>query len=124
APGDLPSSPPRRSPVLALEPFVDPIYILPYDNRSWFAPRVGDWYSSRGAKGQKPEGDLAKSLELFDQLKATTDQAKQTELGRQIVKLESDNAWTIGTVGAIPSNTVVKNNFRNVPETAVTDWIF
>ena len=61
---------------------------------------------------------------MFDQLKATTDQAKQTELGKQIVKLESDNAWTIGTVGAIPSIAVVKNNFRNVPETAVTDWIF
>jgi peptide/nickel transport system substrate-binding protein len=108
----------------ALEPFVDPIYVLPYDNRSWFAPLVGDWYSSRGQKGQKPEGDLAKSLELFDQLKATTDQAKQIELGKQIVKLEADNVWSIGTVGAIPSILVVKNNFRNVPENAVTDWIF
>ena len=110
----------------ALEPFVDPIYMLPYDNRSWFAPRVGDWYSSRGQnpKGQKPEGDLAKALDLFDQLKATTDPAKQVELGKQIVKLEADNLWTIGTVGAVPSFVVVKNNFRNVPENAVTDWIF
>jgi peptide/nickel transport system substrate-binding protein len=30
----------------------------------------------------------------------------------------------IGTVGAIPSIAVVKNNFRNVPENASTDWIF
>jgi peptide/nickel transport system substrate-binding protein len=108
----------------SLEPFVDPIYVLPYDNRSWFAPQIGDWYSTRGQKGQKPEGDLAKSLELFDQFKATTDQAKQIELGKQIVKLEADNLWSIGTVGAVPSILVVKNNFRNVPENAVTDWIF
>lgn len=107
-----------------LEPFVDPIYVLPYDNRSWFAPLVGDWYSSRGQKGQKPEGEFARSLELFDQFKATTDQARQIELGKQIVKLEADNLWTIGTVGALPSIVVVKNNFRNVPENAVTDWIF
>jgi peptide/nickel transport system substrate-binding protein len=61
---------------------------------------------------------------LFDQLKATTDPAKQVELGKQIIKLESDNLWAIGTVGAVPSIAVVKNNFRNVPENAVTDWIF
>jgi peptide/nickel transport system substrate-binding protein len=108
----------------ALEPFVDPIYLLPYDNRSWFAPKVGDWYSSRGQKGEKPEGDMARALELFDQLKATTDSAKQIELGKRIVKLEADNLWTIGTVGAVPSIAVVKNGFRNVPEAAVTDWIF
>ena len=29
-----------------------------------------------------------------------------------------------GTVGAVPSITVVKNTFRNVPEQAVTDWIY
>jgi peptide/nickel transport system substrate-binding protein len=108
----------------ALEPFVDPIYVLPYDNRSWFAPKVGDWYSSRGARGERPEGELAKAIEVFDQLKATTDPAKQVELGKQLVKLNADNLWTIGTVGAVPSIAIVKNNFRNVPEQAVTDWIF
>jgi len=108
----------------ALEPFVDPIYLLPYDNRSWFAPKIGDWYSSRGAKGEKPSGDMATALEQFDQLKSSTDAAKQVELGKQIVKLNADNLWTMGTVGAVPSIAVVKNNFRNVPEQAVTDWIY
>jgi peptide/nickel transport system substrate-binding protein len=108
----------------ALEPFVDPIYLLPYDNRSWMAPKVGDWYSTRGAKGEKPEGDMAKALEMFDQLKASTDNQKQIDLGKQIVKLNTDSLWTLGTVGAVPSIVVVKNNFRNVPEQAVTDWIY
>ena len=80
---------------------MDPIYILPYDNRSWFAPRVGDWYSSRRQEGPEPREESGKALELFDQFKATTDPAKQVELGKQIVKLESDNLWTIGTVGAV-----------------------
>jgi peptide/nickel transport system substrate-binding protein len=107
-----------------IEPFVDPIYLLPFDNRSWFAPKLGDWYSSRGQKGERPEGTLAKAQELFDQFRATTDPARQIEIGKQIVKLEADNLWVIGTVGAVPSIVVVKNNFRNVPENAVTDWIF
>ena len=108
----------------AIQPFVDPIYVLPYDNRSWFAPKIGDWYSSRGAKGQKPEGDFAQALELFDQLKSTPDQAKQVELGKQIARIGVDQMWVISTVGVVPSIVVVKNNFRNVPEQAVTDWIF
>ncbi|MCC6176039.1 MAG: ABC transporter substrate-binding protein [Chloroflexi bacterium] len=107
-----------------IEPFVDPIYVFPFDNRSWMAPLYGTWFSSGGQKGEKPEGDLGKAQELFNQFKATTDPAKQIELGKQIIKLESDNLWVIGTVGAVPSIVVVKNNFRNVPENAVTDWIF
>jgi len=107
-----------------LEPFVDPIYVLPYDNRSWMAPLYGDWFSSGGKKGEKPEGEFAKVYDLYAQFKGTVDPSKQIELGKQIIKLAADNLWVIGTVGVIPSIPVVKNNFRNVPEQAVTDWIF
>ena len=33
------------------------------------------------------------------------------------------NLWNIGTVGVLPHVGVVKNNFRNVPEEAVSDWL-
>jgi peptide/nickel transport system substrate-binding protein len=107
-----------------LEPFVDPVYVFPYDERSWMAPAWGLWYKSGGQKGEKPEGDVAKAHELFGQFRSTVDPAKQIEIGKQIMKLGSENIWVIGTVGAVPSIAVVKNNFRNVPEQAQTDWIF
>ncbi len=107
-----------------LEPFVDPVYVFPYDERSWMAPAWGLWFKSGGQRGEKPEGDVAKAHELFNQFRSTVDPVKQIEIGKQIVKLESENLWVIGTVGAVPSIAVVKNNFRNVPEEAVTDWIF
>lgn len=108
----------------AIEPFVDPIYLLPYDNRSWFAPSYGTWYQSGGVKGEKPEGPMMDAIKLYDQFKGTVDPAKQVEIGKQIARLSHENLWVIGTVGAIPSIEVVKNNFRNVPENAVTDWIY
>jgi len=46
------------------------------------------------------------------------------EIGKQIIQQSAQNLWVIGTVGVIPSIAVVKNNFRNVPESAVSDWIF
>jgi peptide/nickel transport system substrate-binding protein len=107
-----------------LEPFVDPIYVFPYDERSWMAPAWGTWYKSGGQKGEKPEGDVIKAHELFGQFRSTVDPAKQIEIGKQLVKLSAENLWVIGTVGVLPVIPVVKNNFRNVPEQAVTDWIF
>jgi peptide/nickel transport system substrate-binding protein len=107
-----------------LEPFVDPIYLFPYDERSWMAPAYGTWFSTGGLKGEKPEGPLAQAQELFNQFKATIDGATQITLGKQIVKLAHENLWTIETVGAIPSIPIVKNTIGNVPDQAVTDWIF
>ncbi len=107
-----------------LEPFVDPIYLFPYDERSWMAPAYGTWFSTGGKQGEKPEGPLGQAQELFNQFKATIDPSKQIDLGKQIVKLAHENLWTIETVGALPSIPVIKNSFMNVPDKAVTDWIF
>jgi peptide/nickel transport system substrate-binding protein len=88
------------------------------------APAYGTWFSTGGLKGEKPEGPLAQAQELFNQFKATIDGATQITLGKQIVKLAHENLWTIETVGAIPSIPIVKNTIGNVPDQAVTDWIF
>jgi peptide/nickel transport system substrate-binding protein len=108
----------------ALEPFVDPIYLFPYDERSWMAPQYGIWYSTQGAKGEKPEGPMADAQKLFDQFKATIDTARQVDLGKQISQLAHKNLWTIETVGALPSIPVIKNSMANIPDMAVTDWIY
>jgi peptide/nickel transport system substrate-binding protein len=108
----------------AIEPFVDPIYIIPYANRSWFAPAYGTWYETGGAKGEKPEGDYAKAIDLYEQFKHEVDPQKQIDLGKQMVKLAADNLWMIGLTGAADTIIVVKNNFRNVPEKAISDWIY
>jgi len=107
-----------------LEPFVDPIYIFPFDERSWMAPAFGTYYKTAGAKGTKPTGKLAEAQALFDQFKATIDPAKQLEIGKQLVKMSVEEVWTLQTVGMTPVPTVVKNNFRNVPEKYTADWIF
>jgi peptide/nickel transport system substrate-binding protein len=107
-----------------LEPFVDPIYLLPFDNRSWWAPQWGVWYYEAGAAGEEPPEDIRAAQLLFDEFKATVDPERQIEIGKQIVQMHAENVWMIGGVGMQPSIVVVKNNFRNVPEEAVTDWIF
>ena len=106
-----------------LEPFVDPIYLFPFDERSWMAPAFGTYYKTHGAKGEKPAGPLAEMQKLFDQYKATIDRGRQVTIGKQLVQMAVDDVTTISTVGLVPVPLIVKNNFRNVPDHYTQDWI-
>lgn len=107
-----------------LEPFVDPIYLFPFDERSWMAPAFGIYYKTGGAKGEKATGKLSEAQQLFEQFRTTVDRTKQIEIGKQIVRMAAEEATTISTVGLVPAPAIVKNNFRNVPEKYTEDWIF
>ncbi len=106
-----------------LVPMVDPIYQFPFDERSWMAPAYGMWYKTDGAEGEEPTEEFKAIMDLYNQYKVTTDPAKQLEIGKQIVKNATEQLWTIGTVGLVPTPVVVKNNFMNVAEHHTADWI-
>jgi len=106
-----------------IEPFVDPIYVFPFDERSWMAPAFGTYYKTNGAKGEKPVGSLAEMQKMFDQFKVTVDRAKQVAIGKRLVQMAVEECTAINTVGATPVPLIVKNNFRNVPIQYMQDWI-
>ncbi len=106
-----------------LVPMVDPIYLFPFDERSWMAPAYGIWYKTGGAEGLEPTDEFKQAMDLYDQYKSTTDSAAQVEIGKEIVRLSTEQFWTLGTVGMVPNPVVVKNNFMNVEEHHTADWI-
>jgi len=93
---------------------------VPKAGSNW-APEYGRWYETGGKAGEKPTGDVAKLLEIWDKIKVTVDEEKKKQLIQDFVKLHIKNIWLIGTVGKIPLPAVVKNNFRNVPEEILVD---
>ncbi len=106
-----------------IAPFVDPIYIFPFDERSWMAPAFGTYYKTKGRQGEKPVGSLAEMQTMFDQFKATVDRARQIAIGKRLVQMAVEECTTICTVGLVPVPLIVKNNFRNVPEHYTQDWV-
>lgn len=106
-----------------LVPMVDPIYQFPFDERSWMAPAMGIWYKTGGADGIEPSAELRQAMDLYDEYKATIDPARQTEICKAIVRMATENLWTLGTVGMVPNPVVVKNNFMNVSDSHTADWI-
>lgn len=106
-----------------LVPMVDPIYQFPFDERSWMAPAMGIWYKTSGAEGMEPTAEFLEAMTLYDEYKLTTDPARQTEICQAIVRMSTENLWTLGTIGLVPNPVVVKNNFMNVAENHTADWI-
>jgi len=107
----------------AIDPMVDPIWVFPFDERSWMAPAYGTWYKSGGKMGEEPPAIFKESMKLYDEYKTSVNAKRQLEIGKQLVKRQAENLWVIGTVGMVPNVVVVKNNFKNVPKDFTTDWI-
>jgi peptide/nickel transport system substrate-binding protein len=107
-----------------LTPLIEPWYFLPY--RGGTPPSTAglwwDWYQSRGEQGEEPPAEVQRQYELYDLIKGAT-QEELPALAEEFFDNASENLWFIGTVGVLPHVGVVKNNFRNVPENAVSDWL-
>lgn len=106
-----------------LNPVVDPRYFIPYSKASIHAIKYSQWFRSRGRKGPQPPPGMVKAIQLYRQIEETSDPAQQERLVREIVDLNSQNLWVIGTIGDVPQIFVVADTFRNVPKTAVASWV-
>ena len=108
----------------AIDPMVDPIWVFPFDERSWMAPAFGTWYKTGGEKGIEPTDEFKKAMALYDRFKTTVNAEEQLAIAKELVKWHAESVHVIGTVGLLPNVVVVKNNFKNVPQDFTTDWIY
>lgn len=97
---------------------VYPYWTIPYATASRIAPLSGLWYQSGGKSGVEPIGDLKKVIELYETVKVTLSDEKKVQLVKEIFRINVENLWTIGIVNS-PYTVIVRNDFRNVPETGV-----
>ncbi|MGO4542623.1 ABC transporter substrate-binding protein [Paenibacillus sp. 2TAB19] len=81
----------------------------------WYG-QYGLYVSSGGKEGIKPEGDVAKILEYWDQIKAAGTAEEINRLGDEIVKLHKKNQWVIGYAGPTPTLIAASNKMGNIPE--------
>ena len=87
-----------------------------------YGPLYGRWYASEGKQGEEPPEYILHNMRLYDKFLVTVDPEKQLKIGKEIVRHAAKNLYAIGTVGRLPALVIVKNNFRNVPEKAVSAW--
>ena len=61
-------------------------------------------------------------LSIWEKMKSTLDEDERTQLGKEILKQQAENLWTIGTVGMAPVPILAATNLRNVPEDQLWGW--
>ena len=105
-------------------PLVDPRGHVPFSDESIFAVDYARWFRTDGKRGERPPDDIVRCIELYREIERTPDEAQQVRLYKEILEFNRKNLWMIGTVGGMPSIYLVRNDFRNVPDIAMSGWIF
>ena len=91
-------------------------WYIPIQSTSIFAPFYGQWYQSGGRSGEEPPAEIKRLYDLYERALATSDSQERLALEREIMEINGENLWMIGTV-SIPKNIcIAKENLRNVPE--------
>ena len=102
---------------------VSPVWFVPIGANNAWASFYAQWYESGGKTGEEPIPELKKLQDLYDQMKLTVDDRKRTEIGRELIRSHVENTWMIGLV-IYPALAIVKNNFKNVLETASRPGVY
>jgi len=105
--------------------YTEPYWYVGITNRGWENTRMSawaTWYVTGGEGGEKPSEEQLRLLDIRNRMQATMDEKERIELGKELLRSQAENLWTIGTVGRTPYVVVVKNNLRNVPETGLYSW--
>jgi peptide/nickel transport system substrate-binding protein len=101
-----------------------PEWFVPYGigwERCW-GIEWARWYTTSGEEGEEPPEEILRLFDVWEQMQTTMDEYDQVFLGREILKSQAENLWTIGTVGHLPEPVIVGDNLVNVPETGWTGF--
>ncbi|MBN1902715.1 ABC transporter substrate-binding protein [Candidatus Sumerlaeota bacterium] len=105
-------------------PIMDPRWFFPFNTESIQGIAYARWFATDGKRGEKPPLEIKRCMDLYRQIEKTSDLQKQVALFDEILELNAEHLWVLGVLGNVPVPFLVKNNFRNVPEVAISGWIF
>ncbi len=96
----------------------DPGTYLPYslDTNSTWAMDYAEWRVSGGESGREPQGDMLRSIQLFDEVLVTGDPEEQARLMREIIAIAADNLWVLGIAPRPPEFAVANTALHNIPD--------
>ncbi|MGP1394191.1 MAG: ABC transporter substrate-binding protein [Inquilinaceae bacterium] len=84
-----------------------------HHNAAYGIPWYYWWQGKEGA--EEPPAHVKRQLALWDELNATVEQGRRTELMREILQIAADSFYTIGIVVPLADYGIVSNRMKNVP---------
>ncbi len=100
-----------------------PAEFVPTSQQSLQWPKWGQYYETNGKAGERPTGEhIIHLLELYQRWKNTAAQKEKSEIWEKILKIHSDQIYSIGLVAAVLQPVVVSRRLKNVPLSAIYNW--
>ncbi len=86
-------------------------------------PKWGEYYQTKGKSGEKPDMPVAEELlKLYQDWRGATSHAMRAEIWHKMLKINADEVFTLGLIGAVPQPVVVNDKLQNVPVEGVYNW--
>ena len=100
-----------------------PSELAPVDQANFSWPRWGQYHQTKGSVGQEIDLPEAERLErLFGKWALTSDEAKKSEIWREMLAIHADQVFVIGTVSRAPLPIAADAALRNVPADGIYAW--
>ena len=80
------------------------------------------WFMSNGERGEKPPDDIIELRQWWDEMIVTPDKLRRIELGKNILRSNAENLWSLGTIGLAPQPLVISKRLKNVPTRGYWGW--
>ncbi len=100
---------------------MDPRSYFPFSTESLFGVAWADWWRSGGSRGVEPPEAAQRQQALYDELAVTVESAEQDRIMNEILDIAAEQFWIFGLTKYYKGYGIVKNNFKNVPDT-VWQW--
>ena len=72
--------------------------------------------------GTAPPAHIRRLQRWAQELRTTTDPQRRIELGKNLLRANAENLWTIGTVGLAPQPVAVSRRLKNVIPNGIWGW--
>lgn len=73
------------------------------------------WWQTEGESGEEPPEEVKEFFSLCDKLTVTGGEERE-QIAKKAFRIWSENLWTLGIVGLLPSPILAKNDLGNVDE--------
>ena len=98
-------------------PDSSPAALAPTAKYQYQWPKWGQYYESRGQSGEKPDDPYVVELvELIDMWHRAADRQQREKIWHRMLKIHSEELYTIGVINSVQQPVVVNQYLQNVPE--------
>ncbi|HEY9076178.1 MAG TPA: ABC transporter substrate-binding protein [Anaerolineaceae bacterium] len=105
---------------------LDPRYWFPQNTGNSFWAKAWAWYyvDPKNPLAEEPPEQVKKQMDLYNQIRATSDDTKQQELLKQILDIQADLFPTIGIGYDGNFYGICVDRLKNTPKTIASSWDF